>query len=92
MTDRTMPDNDDPIARSTTDMGNLTDVGFSNPGSPTDHQDVTPLPDSGGVGADDPGSGSALEGEDQGHDREIAGVEHPADAPMLADADDASNQ
>lgn len=47
-------------------------VGFSSPNSPLDLAGLDPLPESGGVGAQETGAGGDLEGEDQAHDREIA--------------------
>ena len=58
-------------AAANADFSGAANVGFANPGSPTDVMNIVPTPESGGVGAQDPGTGEDLEGEDQGHDRSI---------------------
>ena len=44
-------------------------MGVPSPGSPADEMGADVLPSSGGPGAADPAADSALEGDDQIHDR-----------------------
>jgi hypothetical protein len=69
------------MERSPSDGGFITDVGFTNPNSPTDLQGVDALQTEGGVGALDPGAGGDIAGDDQAHEQSIVSN------PDLPDAD-----
>ena len=63
----------DQIKQANAGEGLTTNVSFQSPNSPLDLAGLDPLPSSGGIGAQDPAAGGDIEGEDQIHDREIAG-------------------
>ncbi len=46
------------------ESGFTTNIGFPNPGAPTEHMGFDPLPSSGDVGALDPGAGGDISDED----------------------------
>ena len=63
-------DNLEPTKETTgADTGFTTNIGVPSPGSPAGEMGTDVLPPSGGVGAADPGGDTALEGDDQEHER-----------------------
>ena len=66
----------EPLQVGDTEQGLTTNIGFQNPNAPAEHMGLSPLPAAGGIGAQDPGGGGDLVGEDQVHELGIASYEH----------------